>query len=90
MRITYDGQELDVTELQVTIDKTMEAAGVAFGAIQRSMQRVIEVTQKLTLDFDYYRAIALADMLDAHSPKKAKRIRKMVSHNNPLRIMGLL
>lgn len=84
VEITYNGQPLHVgvLEFEVDIPETINQE-----AINTNWQTG---EQTLTLDGEYFKAIMLANMLQRHSPKKAKQIRTIAERRNPLRIMGLL
>lgn len=79
----WDGKEIPVKELEITIDKSLHDD-------VPSLLTFPQVEETLTLDTEYYKAMKLAMMLDRYSPNKAKRIRSMAEHTNPLRMLGLL
>lgn len=85
IQLTINGQTIPVKSLEYTINKTPDGDEPAF-----DLSSLPVVEQTFTLKTDYYRAMHLAKLLDKHSPKKAKQIRKRFEHINPLRKMGLL
>lgn len=86
IKLMWGDQEVEVKNLEYTIDKEMiddVPAGLDLALAQHAEMTV-------TLHLDYYRVMALARMLDKHSPKKAKQLRARFEYLNPLRLLGLL
>lgn len=83
IEVTYDGKPLAVKELTYTIDKTTIDDGV-------DLANAIVAEQSLTLDVEFYKGMMLVQMLRKHSPKKAKRLQRMLVNTNPLKKLGLL
>ena len=71
IQLTINGQTIPVKSLEYTIDKTPDGDEPAFDL---SILPVVE--QTFTLKTDYYGVMTLAKMLDKHSHKKAKQLRK--------------
>lgn len=85
IEVTINGQKIGTAkELTYTIDKEM------IDDIPATLDTAIVAEQTLTLNVFYYQMMQLAQMLDKHSPKKAKRIRRLAERHNPLRLLGLL
>lgn len=83
IEVTYNGQPLQVKELEYTIDKTTIDDGV-------DLANAIVTEQALTLDVEFYKGMMLVKMLRKHSPKKAKKLQNMLVNSNPLKGLGLL
>lgn len=86
MKMMWGDQELEVKNLEYTIDKEM--IDDTSPAIDLHLAQQAEFT--VTLQMEYYRVMALARMIDNHSPKKAKQLRRRFEYLNPLRLLGLL
>lgn len=86
MKMMWGDQELEVKNLEYTIDKEM--IDDTSPAIDLHLAQQAEFT--VTLQMEYYRVMALARMLDKYSPKKAKQLRARFEYLNPLRLLGLL
>lgn len=86
MKMMWGDQEVEVKNLEYTIDKSMDDHVPA--GLDLALAHQAEIT--VTLQMDYYRIMALARMLDKYSPKKAKLLRRRFEYLNPLRILGLL
>lgn len=82
----WGDQELEVKSLEYTIDK--DIIDDTSPAIDLHLAQQAEFT--VTLKMEYYRVMALAAMLERHSPKKAKQLRRRFEYLNPLRLLGLL
>lgn len=86
MKMMWGDQEVEVKNVEFTIDKEM--IDDTSPAIDLHLAQQAEFT--FTLKMEYYRVMALARMLDKHSPKKAKQLRRRFDYLNPLRLLGLL
>lgn len=87
IELTWDGKKIPVKELEFTIDEAMDMPEVPDIA---PLKNAISGSMTVTLDPTFYRAMMLARLLDKHSPKKAKKIRRMVERHNPLHMLGLI
>lgn len=85
-KMMWGDQEIEVKNLEFSIDKGMDddlPAGL-------DLHLATQAEMTFTLKMEYYRVMALARMLDKHSPKKAKQLRRRFEYLNPLRLLGLL
>lgn len=85
-KMMWGDQELEVKILDFSIDKNMDDDVPAGLDLLLATQAEMTVTLKT----EYYRVMALAAMLDKHSPKKAKQLRRRFEYLNPLRLVGLI
>jgi hypothetical protein len=86
IKMMWGDQEVEVKNLEYTIDKEMTddvPAGLDLALAQHAEMTV-------TLKMEYYKVMYLAAMMDKHSPKKAKALRRRFEYLNPLRLLGLL
>lgn len=86
MKMMWGDQEVEVKNLEYTIDKEM--IDDTSPAIDLHLAQQAEFT--VTLKMEYYRVMALARMLEKRNPKKAKQLRARFEYLNPLRMLGLL
>lgn len=86
MKMMWGDKEVKVKNLEYTIDKEMTDDVPA--GLDLALAHHAEIT--VTLQLEYYRVMALARMLDKHSPKNAKQLRARFEYLNPLRLLGLL
>jgi len=83
IEITFDGNPVQVKELEYTIDKS------TIDDVPPLLDLGI-AEQTLTLNVYYYQLMWLANMVYPNNPRKAKHIRKLAERHNPLRLVGLL
>lgn len=85
LEITYNGHKLRTKEYTFKIDKEL-----IDDIPTPNLDNAISGSMTLVLNNEFYRAMTLANMLEKHAPKKAKRLRALAKPHNPLIKLGLL